>query len=111
MVDLILFGNIFLVVRPGEPAWKEIREEFGQDVFGTDGELDREVLGKIIFSDVNKRTRLNRITHPKIQKEMIIAIIKHFLAGNFKTKVNYWHDCIVLLVRAQVCCAGHPSAL
>ena len=71
-----------LVVQPGQKAWKEIQKAFGDEVFSEDGQLNREALGKIIFSDVNKRKELNKITHPKIQRMMFWAVIKHFFEGS-----------------------------
>lgn len=69
------------VVQPGEKAWKEIREAFGTEIFHENGELNREALGKVIFSDTKKRVILNRITHPKIQRKMFWAILQHFYEG------------------------------
>ncbi len=59
------------VVEPGQRAWKEIREAFGEDVFHPDQTLNREALGEIIFSDPAARERLNAITHPRIGEEII----------------------------------------
>ncbi len=54
------------VVRPGSDAAAEIRDAFGSAVFGLDGAIDRKALGALVFSDAEKRARLNAITHPKI---------------------------------------------
>lgn len=54
------------VVRPGEPAWDEIVEEFGEEVLTCNLNLDRKKLAEIIFADKEKREKLNRITHPRI---------------------------------------------
>lgn len=54
----------FLVVEPGKPVWKKIRQHFGDDVFNEDQTLNREKLGQVIFDDVEKRRTLNRLTHP-----------------------------------------------
>ena len=62
-------------------AWKQIQQAFGKNAFHDDGELNREALGKIIFNDVNKRKILNKITHPKIQRAIMVSIIKHFFQG------------------------------
>ena len=39
------------VVEPGEPALEQIRERFGERVFGPDGALDRPALGRVVFGD------------------------------------------------------------
>ena len=58
------------VVEPGQPANAEIRARFGEGVFQADGTLDREALGKIVFSDPDARRQLNAMTHPRIAAEM-----------------------------------------
>jgi dephospho-CoA kinase len=55
------------VVEPGQPAWREIVEEFGRDVLSSDGTLDRKKLGAIVFADPERRKRLEAITHPAIR--------------------------------------------
>jgi dephospho-CoA kinase len=54
------------VVEPGEPALARIAAEFGPEVIGPDGSLDRAALGSIVFSDPEGRQRLNAITHPAV---------------------------------------------
>jgi len=70
------------IVEPGEKAWKEIRDAFGPGVFHENGELNRDALGKVIFSETKKRVILNRITHPKIQRKMFWSILQHFYEGH-----------------------------
>lgn len=96
------------VVEPGKPAWKKIREGFGTDVFHDDGTLDRTKLGDLIFNDVEKRKKLNAITHPHIYREMYWQTLKYFLQGHafivmdlpllFETghMLNYLHKVIVV---------------
>jgi dephospho-CoA kinase len=54
------------VVFPGEPAYLDIVREFGPSVLATDGTVDRKRLADIVFSDPDKRKRLQAITHPRI---------------------------------------------
>jgi dephospho-CoA kinase len=54
------------VVEPSEPAFTDIVREFGPDVVGADGKLDRKTLAARVFSDAAARARLNAITHPRI---------------------------------------------
>ncbi|XP_064613832.1 dephospho-CoA kinase domain-containing protein-like [Liolophura sinensis] len=70
------------VVKPGRRAWKKIRGEFGDGVFLSSGELNREKLGQIIFADSDKRKLLNSITHPEIYKCMAWEVLKAFLSGH-----------------------------
>ncbi|ODM98179.1 Dephospho-CoA kinase domain-containing protein [Orchesella cincta] len=69
------------VVQPGRRANKRIRKNFGDEVFQADGNLNRELLGKIIFNDANKRRQLNSITHPEIFREMCWEILYYFGKG------------------------------
>jgi dephospho-CoA kinase len=59
------------VVEPGEPALEQLRLEFGDPVIQADGKLDRAALRKIVFSNDEKRIRLEQILHPLIQQEAI----------------------------------------
>ncbi|XP_046670480.1 dephospho-CoA kinase domain-containing protein [Homalodisca vitripennis] len=70
------------IVEPGRTAWKKIKKEFGDEVFYPSGELNRDILGEIIFDDVNKRRTLNEITHPEIYKEMFWAAVRCFFQGH-----------------------------
>ncbi|KAF3426083.1 hypothetical protein E2986_01750 [Frieseomelitta varia] len=58
------------VVEPGKPAWHKIRQEFGPEMFLDTNELDRTKLGDVVFNDVEKRKKLNAITHPEICREI-----------------------------------------
>ncbi|XP_034938164.1 dephospho-CoA kinase [Chelonus insularis] len=69
------------VVEPGKKAWHKIKKEFGDDVFQSDGQIDRVKLGDLIFKDIEKRRKLNAITHPEIYREMGWQAFKYFLRG------------------------------
>lgn len=56
------------VVEPGKPAWDEIWRLFGQAVFGTDGQLRRDELARLVFSDEARRKQLEAILHPRIRE-------------------------------------------
>ena len=55
----------------GQPMVDTIAEAFGNDVIASDGSLDREALGAIVFTDEEARTRLNSIVHPPVIAEML----------------------------------------
>ena len=59
------------IVEPGEPAYDEIVETFGEAVVGEDGRLDREELGDVVFNDDAARSKLDAITHPRIGQRMM----------------------------------------
>jgi len=68
MVDLDLIAR--QVVEPGKPAFDEIVDYFGRQVLQEDGYIDRKKLSGIVFSDPEKRKRLEGFTHPRIMDEM-----------------------------------------
>ncbi|KAF4532596.1 hypothetical protein B566_EDAN013374 [Ephemera danica] len=70
------------VVEPGKKAWHSIKKEFGSTVFLPNGELNREVLGDVIFNDIEKRKKLNEITHPEIYKEMLWSALVYLFEGH-----------------------------
>jgi len=59
------------VVEPGKPAWKEIVDYFGRQVLQEDDNLDRKKLSKIIFQDIEKRKKLEAVTHPRIHEQFV----------------------------------------
>lgn len=58
------------VVEPGEQAYHEVIQVFGNDILNEDQTLNRKQLGSIVFSNDNKRKQLNAIVHPAINREM-----------------------------------------
>lgn len=57
------------LMEPGQPAYQEILQDFGEQILGVDGRIDRRVLGEIVFRDPNRRKRLNEIVHPRVIQE------------------------------------------
>lgn len=53
----------------GSPILAKIVAEFGEQVLCTDGHLDREALGQIVFNDIDARHRLEGIMHPAVRSE------------------------------------------
>lgn len=54
------------ILAVGTPAWNDVKDTFGDDVFYQDGTLNRKRLGRIVFSDQFRRKELESITHPRI---------------------------------------------
>jgi dephospho-CoA kinase len=54
------------VVEPGQPALEEIQRAFGRGVIAADGQLRRDELARIVFSDSSARHTLEGITHSRI---------------------------------------------
>lgn len=59
------------LVRPGTPALDEIVREFGEEVIGAGGELDRARLRTRIFENAAGRQRLETILHPRIRATVL----------------------------------------
>jgi len=57
------------VVKKGLPAYREIVENFGETVLLSNGEINRSILGDLIFNDPRKKQLLNRIVHPHVRRE------------------------------------------
>jgi len=58
------------LIAPGEPAYDEIRRQFGPDVLAADGSVDRARLAAVVFADAAKLARLNAIVHPLVLREL-----------------------------------------
>jgi dephospho-CoA kinase len=62
------------VVDAGTPGLRDVVAAFGDGVLRSDGSLDREGLGRIVFADPGKLAQLNAIVHPLVG-ERIAAIM------------------------------------
>jgi dephospho-CoA kinase len=58
------------VVAPGTPGLAEVTAAFGPDVLRSDGTLDRDRLGELVFADESLRMKLNAIIHPRVGERM-----------------------------------------
>ncbi len=59
---------IHAILRKDGPAYAPVLEEFGPDILGEGGDIDRRALGMIVFSDPAKLRRLEEIEHPIVRK-------------------------------------------
>jgi dephospho-CoA kinase len=64
VVDADLAARV--VVEPGTDGFEEVVKEFGPEVVGPDGALDRGRLGAVVFADPQRRAALNAIVHPRV---------------------------------------------
>ena len=55
------------VVAPGTDGLAAVVAEFGPEVLGPDGGLDRPRVGAIVFADADKRRALEAIIHPRVR--------------------------------------------
>lgn len=59
------------VVEPHRPAYDEVVRVFGTEVLQQDGTLNRKHIGEIVFSDPEKLSMLNSITHKEIYRVIL----------------------------------------
>jgi dephospho-CoA kinase len=96
------------VVEKGKPALKQITEFFGNNVLCDDGTLDRKKVSGIVFSDPEKRKKLESITHPaifdafhqkekKIKKENSSAIIQAEIPLLIELNLMHMFDKVVVV--------------
>lgn len=57
------------IMEPGSPVLDQVAEEFGADIIGSDGALDRAELARRAFVSKETTEKLNAITHPAIRAE------------------------------------------
>lgn len=62
------------IASKNSPIIKEIEAAFGSIIINSDGSLNREKLGSIIFKDSSSKEKLNSIIHPAIKDELINRI-------------------------------------
>jgi dephospho-CoA kinase len=55
-----------IVMRPGEIAYLQIVEKFGQPILLPDGDIDRTALRSMIIADKSKKLLLESIVHPAV---------------------------------------------
>jgi dephospho-CoA kinase len=67
---------------PGTRGWQLVVDEFGSDVVGPDGTIDRRRLGAIVFADSDKLARLNAIVHPLIRDTIAARIASQQATGS-----------------------------
>lgn len=66
---------------PGEPAYKRIVEYFGPGILYENSEINRKILGNIVFHNKEKLELLNSITHNEVINEIKRRISEKQLLG------------------------------
>lgn len=57
------------LMEPQQPGWTGVTEEF-PEVINTDQSINRQLLGRIIFNNLEKRKKLEAIIHPLVISEI-----------------------------------------
>ncbi|KAL9228176.1 hypothetical protein vseg_003784 [Gypsophila vaccaria] len=94
-------------LKKGTGGWKKVVKAFGDEILQPDGEVDRPKLGRIVFSDPDKRQLLNRLLAPHISSGIIQEILKLWLKGHkvivldipllFEAKMDKWTKPIIVV--------------
>ncbi len=53
---------------PDSESWREVVNAFGKEILQPSGEIDRQKLGAIVFSDSQQLEKLNAIMHPRMAR-------------------------------------------
>jgi dephospho-CoA kinase len=59
---------IHIILRKDGTAYWPVVSEFGPEIVGEDGEIDRRALAQIVFTDPEKLKRLVEIVHPIVRR-------------------------------------------
>lgn len=73
------------LMEPGMACYQKIQKTFdGEDIFLPGGGLDRGKLAAVIFSDSEKRRRMNDIVHPAVREYVQQTVEKEREEGKIK---------------------------
>ena len=98
------------VVRKGQPAYHDIVRHFGTAILDSEGQIDREALGAIVFYDQNAKQALNALVHPRVHDVMQQHI--HTFAGEHPEDLlildvpllieSGWHESLPVVILVYV---------
>jgi dephospho-CoA kinase len=76
------------VLAPGGEAYEGVLKEFGSDILGGDGSIDRRALAARVFGDPARLQRLNALVHPAVirREEELVA----GFAAQQPTALRWW---------------------
>jgi dephospho-CoA kinase len=76
------------LMKPGRPAWKRIVTHFGERILNPDRTVNRQLLGKIVFSSETERRFLSRVLHPLVLEKKKQAVRRLERLGTDKIFVS-----------------------
>lgn len=62
------------LMEPGAISYEQIVKNFGKEILAADGTIDRAAISRVVFSNPDKLSILNQITHPNVKKEILSRI-------------------------------------
>ena len=75
VIDTDLISRALL--EPGEAAFRQVSEHFGDAILGDDGRIDRVRLRQLVFSEPREKSWLEKMLHPLIYQRSLDAIRQH----------------------------------
>lgn len=76
------------LIKPGRPAWSWIVDHFGARILNPDRTVNRQLLGKIVFSSETERRFLNRVLHPLVLHKKKQAVRRLERLGTHKIFIS-----------------------
>lgn len=70
------------VVEPGTKGLEAVVQNFGPEVVGADGRLNRRKLGEVVFGNAEKLALLESLLHPMVQSETAARRLKFAGGGH-----------------------------
>lgn len=114
------------IVEPGQPAFAEIRQVFGDEILALDGTLRRDELARRVFSNSVARQQLESILHPRIrslwqsqvaqyrgESRLLVVVVIPLL---FETGAQTYFDAVVCIAcsartqKARLLARGWPES-
>lgn len=74
VIDSDVIARLLLV--PGEDAYKQVVDKFGESIVLEDRSIDRSRLRDLVFSDKNNRELIENILHPEVRKKITSDVSK-----------------------------------
>lgn len=70
-----------LLMRPGESCYGPMVSLFGRGILREDGVIDRQRVGKLVFSNARLLKKLNAIVHPRVKSYILNEISRQEKEG------------------------------
>jgi dephospho-CoA kinase len=86
-----------------EDVKKELLDQFGENIFEADGQVDRKILGELVFNDTSALEKLNKLIHPLVKtdfdewlnKNSTSPYVIHEAAILFESGFNRYFDKVI----------------
>lgn len=88
------------LLEPGELAFEQVCEHFGDDILDQDGKIDRRRLREIVFNQADEKTWLETMLHPLIfqrshdailanaKSEYVLVVVPLLFETNYQSLVD-----------------------